>query len=108
MSAAIDLDSRGRGAGVAVAPAQERAAPGERGGSAPVQIRFATRPVEIVPAGDEACRYEYSYDDLFTERLRAAGQPVTHLQVPLPPEYVSMAPADLDARIAAAKAALGG
>ncbi|MGH2353022.1 MAG: hypothetical protein ACRDJN_15540, partial [Chloroflexota bacterium] len=57
----------------------------------------------LAPAGDEVCNYEYSYDDLFTERLRAAGQPVTHLQVPLPPEYVNMAPADLDARIAAAR-----
>jgi quinolinate synthase len=61
----------------------------------------------LIPAGDEVCNYEYSYDDLFTERLRAAGQPVMHLQVPLPPEYITMAPADLDARIAAAKAALG-
>jgi quinolinate synthase len=61
----------------------------------------------IVPAGDEACNYEYSYDDLFTERLRAAGQPVTHLQAPLPPEYVTMAPEQLDARIWAAKEQLG-
>src|SRR5262245_597336 len=61
----------------------------------------------LLPAGDEVCNYEYSYDDLFTERLRAAGQPVTHLQVPLPAEYVGMAPADLDARIARARAALG-
>ena len=64
-------------------------------------------PVTLVPAGDAACNYEYSYDDLFTERLRTAGQPVTHLQVPLPPEYVTMTPAELDARIAAARAALG-
>jgi quinolinate synthase len=61
----------------------------------------------LIPAGDEVCNYEYSYDDLFTERLRAAGQPVTHLQVPLPPEYVTMTPAELGARIAAAKQALG-
>jgi quinolinate synthase len=72
-----------------------------------------TRPVAaqaiptLIPAGDAVCNYEYSYDDLFTERLRLAGQPVTHLQVPLPPEYVTMAPAELDARIAAAKAQLG-
>jgi quinolinate synthase len=62
---------------------------------------------EITPAGDEACDYEYSYDDLFTERLRAAGQPTTHLQVPLPAEYVGMSPAALNARIAAAKSTLG-
>jgi quinolinate synthase len=61
----------------------------------------------LLPAGDEVCNYEYSYDDLFTERLRAAGQPVTHLQVPLPAEYVNMSPADLDARIARARATLG-
>ncbi|MBI3969828.1 MAG: quinolinate synthase NadA [Chloroflexi bacterium] len=64
-------------------------------------------PDTLVPAGDEVCNYEYSYEDLFSERLRAASQPVTHLQVPLPPEYVNMSPAALDARIAAAKAALG-
>lgn len=76
---------------------------------APLASIGSTRPIlgTIIPAGDEACDYEYSYDDLFTERLRAAGQPVTHLQTPLPPEYVSMAPADLDARIAAAKQKLG-
>ncbi len=61
----------------------------------------------LTPAGDEVCNYEYSYEDLFTERLRAAGQPVTHLQTPLPPEYVAMSPAELDARIGAAKGALG-
>jgi quinolinate synthase len=61
----------------------------------------------LTPAGDEVCNYEYSYEDLFTERLRAAGQSVTHLQTPLPAEYVGMSPADLDARIAAARATLG-
>ena len=61
----------------------------------------------IVPAGDAACDYEYSYDDLFTERLRAAGQPITHLQAPLPAEYVNMSPEALDARIWAAKQKLG-
>ena len=61
----------------------------------------------ILPAGDEACEYEYSYDDLFSERLRAAGKPVTHLQTPLPERYVKMSPADLDARIAAARETLG-
>src|SRR5688572_74549 len=61
----------------------------------------------ILPAGDEACEYEYSYDDLFSERLRAAGKPVTHLQTPLPERYVKMAPAELDARIAAARETLG-
>ncbi len=73
---------------------------GAIGGTAPI-----TGPV--VPAGDEACDYEYSYDDLFTERLRAAGQSVTHLQTPLPPEYVTMTPDELDARIWAAKEKLG-
>ncbi|HEX2514293.1 MAG TPA: quinolinate synthase NadA [Chloroflexota bacterium] len=67
----------------------------------------ATALGALTPAGDEVCNYEYSYDDLFTERLRAAGQPVTHLQEPLPAEYVEMSPADLDARIARARAALG-
>jgi quinolinate synthase len=82
------------------------AADGGRAG--PGAVAGPERPAApLVPAGDEACNYEYSYDDLFTERLRAAGQPVTHLQVPLPPEYVTLAPAELDARIAAAKAALG-
>jgi quinolinate synthase len=71
------------------------------------RVTAAPAVAPVVPAGDDACGYEYSYDDLFTERLRAAGQPVTHLQVPLPPEYVSMAPEALDARIAAAKEALG-
>lgn len=61
----------------------------------------------LVPAGDEACGYEYSYDDLFTERLRAAGQPISHLQAPLPAAYVTMTPDELDARIAAAKRTLG-
>jgi quinolinate synthase len=72
-----------------------------------IHAPFRTESTDIVPAGDEACGYEYSYEDLFTERLRAAGQSVTHLQTPLPPEYVSMSPADLDARIAAAKEKLG-
>jgi quinolinate synthase len=62
---------------------------------------------QVVPAGDEVCNYEYSYDDLFTERLRASGQSVRHLQAPLPPEYVKLAPAELDARIGAVRAALG-
>ena len=64
-------------------------------------------PDVLVPAGDAACNYEYSYEDLFTERLRTAGQPLTHLQAPLPPQYVAMSPAELDTRIAAARAALG-
>ncbi|HET7770169.1 MAG TPA: quinolinate synthase NadA, partial [Chloroflexota bacterium] len=68
-----------------------------------------TNPIlgTILPAGDEACDYEYSYDDLFSERLRAAGKPVTHLQTPLPEQYVKMSPAELDARISAAKQILG-
>lgn len=70
-------------------------------------VSTATLPDVLLPAGDEVCNYEYSYDDLFTERLRAAGQPVTHLQAPLPPQYVQMSPAALDARIAEAKAKLG-
>src|SRR5688500_2665895 len=61
----------------------------------------------ILPAGDEACEYEYTYDELFSERLRAAGKPVTHLQTPLPEKYVKMSPADLDTRIAAAREKLG-
>ena len=61
----------------------------------------------IVPAGDEACGYEYSYADLFTERLRAAGQAISTVQAPLPPEYIHMSPEELDARIYSAKASLG-
>jgi quinolinate synthase len=77
----------------------------DSGGGAPAGVLVGGG---VTPAGDEVCNYEYSYDDLFTERLRAAGQPVTHLQEPLPEEYVGMSPADLDARIARARAALGG
>ena len=73
-----------------------------------IHAPFRTESTDIVPAGDEACGYEYSYEDLFTERLRAAGQSVTHLQTPLPPEYVSMSPADLDARIASARSLASG
>jgi len=107
MSAAVDLAHRAHAGNAVAEPAKEQAgteAGGARGGT---PLRFTTKPVAVVPAGDAACNYEYSYDDLFTERLRAAGQSVTHLQVPLPPEYVGMAPAELDARIGAAKAKLG-
>jgi quinolinate synthase len=70
-------------------------------------IEFRTAPGAVTPAGDAACNYEYSYEDLFNERLRAAGQSVAHLQQPLPAEYVHLSPAELDARITAAKVALG-
>jgi quinolinate synthase len=76
-----------------------------QGEAAPVWRPAQTIP--LIPAGDAVCNYEYSYDDLFTERLRAASQPVAHLQQPLPPEYVTLAPEELDARIAAAKQRLG-
>ncbi|HEU5314888.1 MAG TPA: quinolinate synthase NadA [Chloroflexota bacterium] len=80
-----------------------------RSAVAPASVIGSPEPIKgtIRPAGDEACDYEYTYDDLFSERLRAAGKPVTHLQTPLPPEYVSMSPAELDARITAAKQTLG-
>ena len=92
---------------VAQAPAVATGAPLRATATVAPAIQFETSPVAVVPAGDEVCNYEYSYEDLFTERLRAAGQSVAHLQTPLPPEYVSMSPAELDARIAAAREKLG-
>jgi quinolinate synthase len=88
-------------------PESGRAGPAPNGGVNSLTSRTSVSLTTLTPAGDEACGYEYSYDDLFTERLRAAGQTVSHLQVPLPPEYVTMTPAELDDRIAAAKAILG-
>src|SRR5688500_1708714 len=60
----------------------QSASAGAGAAGAPIGAIGSPEPIvgTILPAGDEACEYEYSYDDLFSERLRAAGKPVTHLQ----------------------------
>lgn len=67
-----------------------------------IRLRRAKR---VVPAS--TCNYEYSYDDLFTERLRASDEQAHTLQTPLPTEYVAMSPKELDERITEARKSLG-
>ncbi len=69
--------------------------------ASPRRIIPLRRARRVIPAS--TCNYEYSYDDLFTERLRASENDAHTLQTPLPPEYVAMSPAELDERIATAR-----